>query len=145
MDPTPITALLERMVAAWNAGDAAAFADVFTEDADYITFFGAHLKGRREIEAAHETLFTQALKGSRIGSSTTGSAGPTIRFLSDDVALVISRGGTVLAGESTPAPDRESIMTLTAVRHADGWRLASFQNTRIAPPPGAPAKGGRRE
>ena len=135
MDPTPITELLNRMVAAWNAGDAAAFAEVFTEDADYITFFGAHLKGRKEIEAAHEPLFTHALKGSRIGQPSTGSADPTIRFLSEDVALVVSRGGTVLAGQSTPTPDRDSIMTLTAVRGPKRWRLALFQNTRVTPMP----------
>lgn len=136
MDPTPITELLDRMVAAWNAGDAKAFAEVFTEDADYITFFGAHLKGRKQIETTHEPLFTHALKGSRIGPPSTGQTAPEIRFLSEDVALVISRGGTVLAGQSTPTPDRDSIMTLTAVRRPDGWRLASFQNTRVTPLPG---------
>jgi len=57
-------------------------------------------------------------------------------FLGPDVALVLSVGGTVMRGKSKPAPARDSIQTLVAVReagHAGGWSFVSFQNTRIRP------------
>ncbi|GAA3089533.1 SgcJ/EcaC family oxidoreductase [Nonomuraea salmonea] len=59
-----ITALLTRLADAWNAGDATAYAALFTEDADYITFDGTHTEGRAAIEAAHRWLFDGPLKGS---------------------------------------------------------------------------------
>jgi hypothetical protein len=34
--------LRRQLTDAWNDGDAARYATAFTEDADYITFFGAH-------------------------------------------------------------------------------------------------------
>lgn len=118
---------------AWNRGDAAAYAAAFTPEADYIAFFGMRLEGRRAIEDSHRALFEGPLKGSRM---TTGD-GHTVRMLTSDVALVVATGGTSLDGGEVP-PDRESIITLTAVRDEGRWRFASFQNTRRAVPPGGP-------
>lgn len=133
-DETPIRALVQRMGEAWNAGDATAYADLFTEDADYITFFGGHLEGRTAIEESHRSLFEGPLKGSRLG---TGGGSTKVRLLGTDAAVVISSGGTTLAGETGPDPERDSIVTLTALRDDDGeWRFASFQNTRRSTPPG---------
>ena len=41
--------------------------------------------------------------------------------------------GTILRGKSRPAPERDSIQTLVAVRDAGGWSFVSFHNTRIRP------------
>ena len=139
-DEAAIRALLQRLTHAWDEGDATAFADTFTEDADYITFFGAHTRGRSVIEAAHRPLFEGPLKGSRLTEDSGSAARADVRFLHDDVALVIATGGSTLAGSDAPDPSRDSIMTLTAVREAGDWRFASFQNTRRIDLPGA---GGR--
>ncbi|XVQ84357.1 SgcJ/EcaC family oxidoreductase [Microbispora siamensis] len=45
--------LLDALTAAWNDGDAAAFAGTFTEDADYVTYFGLRIEGRQAIEDSH--------------------------------------------------------------------------------------------
>jgi len=121
---TEITGLLSRLAEAWNAGDATAYAAVFTDDADYITFDGTHTRGRAAIEASHRWLFEGPLKGSTMAEPT----GPEIRRLADDAVLVVSRGGTALKG----GPVRDSMVSFTAVRTPEGWRFASFQNTRIA-------------
>jgi uncharacterized protein (TIGR02246 family) len=41
-DEDAIRAIHQRMIDAWNAGDAAAFAAPFTDDADFIAFEGTH-------------------------------------------------------------------------------------------------------
>ncbi|TDD24217.1 SgcJ/EcaC family oxidoreductase [Nonomuraea diastatica] len=121
-----VTHLLARMAETWNAGDARAYAELFTPDAEYITFFGLHLRGRQDIEYTHRELFKTSIKLASDGEK------PLVKALSDDVALVISGGGSTVDGE--PDPSRSSIVTLTALRTAEGWRFASFQNTRVQRP-----------
>jgi uncharacterized protein (TIGR02246 family) len=55
-DEGAIRAIHQRMIDAWNAGDGAAFAGPFTDDADFVAWEGTHLKGRQEI-----ALFTQRI------------------------------------------------------------------------------------
>ncbi|WP_025272252.1 SgcJ/EcaC family oxidoreductase [Haloglycomyces albus] len=128
-----IRAGLERLAEAWNQGDATAYADEFTADADYITFFGQRFRGRKAIEESHRYLFEGPLKGSRMDD-----AGETnIKMLSPDVAVVISTGGVeVDVGAGVP-PERESIVSFTAVRDGEHWKFASFHNTRRSPRPDA--------
>jgi conserved hypothetical protein len=128
-----IGGLLDALVAAWNAGDATAYAELFTEDADYVTFFGLHMTGRRAIEESHRALFAGPLRGSRIGfePGTESGGGARIRALGPGVAVVVAKGGSTLDGRQAPDPSRDSVITLTAVRGAEGWRFASFQNTRV--------------
>lgn len=131
-DEARIRHLLQDMTAAWNAGDASAYAGIFTEDADYITWFGARSTGRKAIEDSHRFLFDGPLKGSRLAGGTADAAG--IRFLAPDVALVVSDGaGMSTCGQDAPDGDRTSVVAMTAVRDGDRWRFASFQNTRKQP------------
>ncbi|GGS79707.1 SgcJ/EcaC family oxidoreductase [Nonomuraea spiralis] len=121
-----ITRLLERMTQTWNAGDSAGYAGLFTEDADYITFFGLHLKGRQAIEETHRALFRTSIK------LAEGGPEPIVRPLTDDVALVIAGGTSSVDG--VPDPSRTSVISLTALRTPEGWRFASFQNSRVSKP-----------
>jgi uncharacterized protein (TIGR02246 family) len=122
-----IRQLLRQLTDAWNDGDAASYAAAFTEDADYITFFGLRMRGREEIEDGHRHLFRLPIK---LDSGSAGQA--EVKPLADSAALVIVAGGSTVNGETDPA--RNSIITLTAVDTRDGWRFASFQNTRVSDP-----------
>ncbi|MFI7135820.1 SgcJ/EcaC family oxidoreductase [Nonomuraea sp. NPDC050153] len=121
-----IIRLLVRTAETWNAGDAEGYAGLFTEDADYITFFGQHLEGRQAIEETHRELFKLDIK------LEGGGGEPLIKPLTDDVALVIVGGGSSVNGAADPS--RRSVITLTALRTPEGWRFASFQNTRVSAP-----------
>lgn len=133
---THVYELLRRLVRAWNDGDAMAYAAQFTEDADYVTFFGQNMPGRQAIEEGHRALFEGPLKGSTLPEP----ASPKIRFVRPDVAVVVSSGdGSTLAGVERPDPGRASTQTYVAVLDGDEWRFASFQNTRITPLPGGGA------
>jgi uncharacterized protein (TIGR02246 family) len=50
--------------------------------------------------------------------------------VTDDVAVMVAVGGTVMTGQSDIEPDRNSIHTLVAVKHGNKWRFTAFQNTR---------------
>jgi len=128
-NPTDVAAvrtLLQQCSDAW--GDADGYARAFTEDADYIAFDGTHAKGRHAIAESHRTLFERFLKGSRLFGET-----PAIRFLAPDVALIHSKGAVLRAGQQRPSRRRMSVQTVVAVKQANGWRLAAFQNTRYRP------------
>lgn len=128
-DESAIRALYLQMMDGWNQGDAARFAAApLTDDVDFIAFDGHQFHGRAELEEFHEPLFKTHLKGTRLVGDVT-----SIRFLSPDIALMHARGGTILKGRSSPAPERDSVQTMVAERREGRWWITAFQNTRVRP------------
>jgi uncharacterized protein (TIGR02246 family) len=127
-DEVAVRALYTQMMDGWNKGSGEAFAAPFAEDGHLIAFDGTHFKGRDEIVSFHQPLFDKWLKGTRLVREVE-----SVRFLSPDVALMHALGGTVMRGKSRPAPERDSIQTLVAIKRNGEWRLAAFQNTRVRP------------
>lgn len=127
-DEQTLRDLLQALLARWAAGDAEGYAALFTPDADYVAFDGVNQKGRAAIVAGHQPLFSRWLKGSRLVGEATD-----IRFLAPDVALLHVTGNTVLAGKSSPTPERASTQTMVAVKREGEWRFTAFHNTRLRP------------
>ncbi|BCP02791.1 hypothetical protein MINTM019_02470 [Mycobacterium paraintracellulare] len=80
-DEDAIRGLIDQQVRGWAAGDPDAYASVFTADADYVTFLGAHHTGRDAIAASYAPLFRKLLKGTGYGSTSpsSGFSHPTWR------------------------------------------------------------------
>lgn len=114
--------LLHDMIEAWNGGDAAAFAECFTDGAEFVSWRGRRVTGRAAIEARHRDLFAGPLRRARMDLDP---APYEVTYLAPDVALVVAVGV-----RSTALPEALAI-TLTAVREG-GWRFASFHNTVVA-------------
>ena len=127
-DEVAVRALYTQLMDGWNKGSGEAFAAPFAEDGHLIAFDGTHFKGRDEIVSFHQPLFDKWLKGTRLVGEVE-----SVRFLSPDVARMHALGGTVMRGKSRPAPERDSIQTLVAIKRNGEWRLAAFQNTRVRP------------
>lgn len=129
---TDVRAVLDRLTRAWNDGDATAYGRLFTEDADYITFFGLNMPGRQAIENEHRMLFEGPLKGSKL----TGRLGATakVRFVRPDVAVVVVGGGSSLSGADTADAGRESTVGFVLVQEDGEWLITAFQNTRVSDP-----------
>jgi ketosteroid isomerase-like protein len=142
-DPPERRAVLQLAQAlqdAWNRNDAAGYASLFTEDASFIAWNGAHGHGRRAIEDAHRPLFAGPLASSRMvllkcGANTgvegPGGEGPeSLRFVRDDVAIMVMSGAVTLADQSVTGPDHESVQTFVLIKDDDQWRVTAFHNTR---------------
>ena len=125
-DEVAVRALYTQLMDGWNKGSGEAFAAPFAEDGHLIAFDGTHFKGRDEIVSFHQPLFDKWLKGTRLVGEVE-----SVRFLSPDVARMHALGETVMRGKSRPAPERDSIQTLVAIKRNGEWRLAAFQNTRV--------------
>lgn len=113
-----------RLVAAWNEGDAKAFASLFTAEADYITGRGRWLKGREAIE---EEFSVSDAKASVVRINNA-----QIRLLNTDVALV--HHTWEMAGQATEgSPVRRGIITQVLIRQDQRWLIAALQNTDVEP------------
>jgi uncharacterized protein (TIGR02246 family) len=127
-DADQVRALYTRAMDGWNRGSGHAFAAPFATDSDFIAFDGVRFRGREGLGRAHDPLFRTHLKGTRLVGDVTD-----VRFLADNVALIHASGGTILRGKTTPAPERDSVQTLVAIRRDGRWEIVAFQNTRVRP------------
>src|SRR5690242_19328432 len=115
MNTAAVTAVLDRLTAAWNAGDGAAYGAEFTADATYITYVGTLYVGGDEIGTAHQALFDSFLKGTRLTSEIVG-----IRCPGPDTAMVVTRGDV---HKGRPGK-LHKIQTYTLVRQPAGdWKV----------------------
>lgn len=124
-DEATIRSFPLAMIAAWNEGDALAFAAPFAADATFIAFDGTELTGRDEIVAFHQPLFEGQLKGTRLEGHVE-----LVRFLGRDVAVLHARCGVILAGHKRPIASRDSMQLFVCTRHARDWRVDAMMNAR---------------
>ena len=124
-------ALVDGFVRGFNTHDAKAFGSLFTEDADWVSVAGIRVKGRAKIQAEHEEAFTTFFK-----TTTLASTGTEVRLVRPEVAVL--HFNWELAGqldpEGKPRGTRRGIITIVAVKQADGWRISAGQNTNALPP-----------
>jgi uncharacterized protein (TIGR02246 family) len=118
---------------AWNRGDAAGYASLFTDDADFVAWNGSYGRGRQAIEDGHRPLFDGPLAGSRmvlVDDDAKSTPPGSLRFVRPDVAIMVISGVVTLAGQSAAGQDHESVQTFVLTKNGDRWRVAAFQNTR---------------
>lgn len=129
----------QAMQDAWNRGDAAAYASVFTDDASFVAWNGLHGHGRQAIEDAHRWLFGGPLAGSRMAlaafeAEPAQPGSGSLRFVRPDVAIMVTTGAVTPAGQNATGPDHQSVQTLVLINDSKCWKVAAFQNTRQQAP-----------
>ncbi|HXL94961.1 MAG TPA: SgcJ/EcaC family oxidoreductase [Streptosporangiaceae bacterium] len=122
-DRQAIRDVLARLYKAWEANDAEAFVADYTDDAIVIQP-GVFKKDREEIRTTMAAGFTGPLKGSRATDTPV-----SVRFLTDDTALVVSEGEILFAGQDSVASERTVRATWVLVRRDGGWLIASYHNS----------------
>jgi len=130
-DPAPINQLRNDFLAAYNAGDAAAIAALYAEDAVYQPDHGPAVEGRAAIQQYFEQVFATVDVTTQITPGETEIVG--------DMA---HEHGTFMA-TATPKAGGDPMMThgkylVIAERGADGvWRLVHDIDNSSDPEPGA--------
>jgi uncharacterized protein (TIGR02246 family) len=142
-DDTRIQNLFDDMLAAWTKGDARGYGACFTDDSDYVSYDGTRAAGRQPMVDAHDKLFRGVLHGSALVGEVE-----SIRYLSNDVAVVHATGSVLMPWRRSLPRRRLSRQTLVAVRGDNGWRVAALHNGRVRPitvprPDSFPAKASR--
>ncbi|MGW9213224.1 SgcJ/EcaC family oxidoreductase [Embleya sp. NPDC055664] len=122
-DETAVLQVLEGVYDAWDAHDADAFVADYTEDACAI-LPGSYRRSREDVRRSMAAGFDGFLKGSTTDNKILG-----IRFLNDDVALVVSESNVIFPGETEAPADRAAIATWVLTRRDGRWLLASYQNS----------------
>ena len=142
MNPSPTTTLddtaravvcdiADHLEHSWNEADAPAYAEPFTDDADYITIQGTHLTGRLEVADGAAGIFATIYKGSTISLRVT-----RVRCLAPSVIVgqiehVLDVPAGPVAGVTT------TLATVVIVDSTRGWEVATLHNTVVVDPAAA--------
>jgi uncharacterized protein (TIGR02246 family) len=119
--------IIGRLERAWNGANGTAFGEPFAFDADFVDIRGEHHRGREAIVAGHRAIFRSIYEGSSVDYELTGA-----KELSGDVILADATGAlSVPAGPL--AGEHGAVQSLVLVRGGDGWEIAAFHNTLVAP------------
>ncbi|CAA9390965.1 MAG: conserved hypothetical protein [uncultured Pseudonocardia sp.] len=131
--PTPdsvraaVAAVPGRIVAAWAAQDADAFAAVFTEEGTII-LPGAIGIGREAVREFAARGFAGPYRGTRVTGTPIA-----LQLLGPDAAVVTTRGGVLHGDETEVAPERAIHATWVVVLRDGEWQLAAYQNSPANP------------
>ncbi len=136
MEPTE---LVDRIVESFNTRNAPAFANLFADDAEFVTIFGNRMRGREAISAGHQMVFETLLAGTHIKAT-----GVDVMPLGDDVAMMHATWTRERLPDATPKtlPPGSGIFTFVARKTANDWKLVGATNVQDALPPGAPGVPG---
>ena len=125
-DPTTIaTTRVEQLERAWNQADGTAFAQVFTEDTDFVDVRGAHHRGVQAVADGHQALFDTIYAGSSVTYRLESAREVTPGCI---VAVVAA----TLNVPSGPMQGVKRARFTAAIAEREGrWSIAAFQNTLV--------------
>lgn len=120
-----VRALVAEMTARWNAKDAAAFSELFGDDADFTDVIGQTAHGKKGIATQHEFPFSRNM---RVAVLTADSL--SVRPLGPDAAVALLKWTTTnnLSLDGGPVPDRKGTMQIVSRRDGGGWKIVSVLN-----------------
>lgn len=128
--PTALPAELQHFdadyIAAFDAGNAQALSELFTEDAIVMNTFGTTVAGRSAIMAALEHSFAGPSQGATLQITPQHS-----RRISNDV--VVQQGTSRTTLKTDPPTCRDFNYTKVFVRQGSTWKLAATQFANVEP------------
>jgi uncharacterized protein (TIGR02246 family) len=118
-----VEALHGQILAAWNRGDAAGYAERFTDNAIVVGFDGSEMHGRGQIAEELGAIFADHQVASYVRIVRS------VRVIDDGVALLHAIVGMLPPRGDDVVAERNAVQLLLAIRDDSGWRAAAFQNT----------------
>src|SRR5688572_3036329 len=125
VDREAVATIVKELEASWNSADGARFGVPFTDDADFVTIRGEHLRSREAIAKGHQGIFDTIYKGSTVRYELHFA-----RPIAPGVAVAHVK--TELKAPIGPlAGTHNSLFTIMLVQQSNEWRIAAFHNTLI--------------
>jgi uncharacterized protein (TIGR02246 family) len=113
---------LQHLYKAWADNDADAFMTLYTEDASS-NLPGSYRPNPQVIHTQMAGAFAGPLKGSTVVNEVLD-----IRMVGQDAAVLVTRDGVLLAGESTVPAERLVMATWTMAKRDGRWLIAAYHN-----------------
>ena len=129
-DEAAIRELGNAHASAWNSGDAAKAAAVYTDDAMFVSVRGMVTTGRAAIEKNIAADLSGGMKG-----TTFAITMDSLQFIRPDLALVT--GTTNITGGATPPEGLKGHHLAVATKQGGAWKVAAV-HTAAMPPPAKP-------
>lgn len=114
----------------WNKHDMDAFAELFTDDADWVNVVGMVWRGKPEIMKAHRAFHETNFKDRSVYLDEM-----TVRFIRPDVAVAIAKWKV----DGFTAPDGRqfdkglNVSMLMFTKQNNRWLIASGENVTVDP------------
>jgi len=118
--------LYEEILIAWNQRDAAAMAAHFDKDGNLVGYDGTQADSRAAIEDHLRPIFADHPTAAYVAKVRE------IQILTRDVGILCAVVGMIPPNSDDVNPAGNTIQTLVAVQHADGWQATLFQSTPAA-------------
>ena len=119
-DQQAVLGVLKGVHEAWEANDAEAFVADYLDDASVVQP-GVYRKDRQEIQSSMAGAFAGPLKGSRVIDQPQD-----VRFVNEDTAIVISKGGIVFPGQNAVPSEDTVRATWVLAKHDGRWHVAAY-------------------
>jgi uncharacterized protein (TIGR02246 family) len=124
-DVAAVREVPQRIVKAWANNDGTAFGEVFTADGTMV-LPGVYLDNRAAISEFMTQAFTGPYQGSRVFGEPLSA-----RFLTPDVAVLVTKGGVLYGDDDDVTPDNAIRATWVAVKQDGEWLLAAYHNAPV--------------
>ena len=127
-----IRTILVNQANAWNQGNATAWVQDFSQDADFINIIGTHFAGKAQTQKRHAVLFSSIFKNSHLDVEVW-----KVRRLGKLAAVAETvqtlRGYSALPPgiEPTEPGVLKTRMKYVLEKQAKNWKIVSAQNTAI--------------
>jgi len=133
-DETAIRNIIQEEIAAWNSGDAVAFARHFAADGTFTNIRGQYWTGREAFTERHDSIFKGIYRGTTMKQDVV-----SLKFVRPDVAVVETLTAVIGIQKLPPgmsADDKGRLRSrLLQVMVKDGgkWKISAFHNTNVSP------------
>ena len=125
-DAMAVVGLIKRLTAAWTANDADAMSELYAEDGTVVLPGDVYLKGRPAIRDWLAWAFETKWKG-----TTVLGVPLEMRYLTDDICLLVSQGGAYLPG-ADHVTEADAIRGIWIFVRQDGdWIVTAYENTPV--------------
>jgi uncharacterized protein (TIGR02246 family) len=133
-DEAAVRSIIQEEIAAWNAGDAVAFARHFAADGTFTNIRGQFFTGREAFMERHDFIFKGVYRGTTMKQDVV-----SLKFVRPEVAVVETL--TAVIGIQKPSPGMSldgngrlrSRLLQVMVKDGGGWKIVTFHNTDVRP------------